>query len=266
MGFFHQVQAAWQHAAGQVEKTYSHARDELDKSLKNLNKSLRLPFPVPTVDQLEELGFDIADLALALEILMSPLGKIILPVILAYYAFLETQARGRLKPIPKPLRDYLQPYYHNDLGQVHYAEHIETLTPGTAVTIDQHIFFPAMGRPMDFYGDFAGQTCYDTGIAIGKGWCDLKWLCHELQHTTQCHEMGGAVPEALVVIGEIPQAFIEALAKGRVTFYDIAGSQMNVHNLMRIEVEARRKAKRLITESDDITNKIIEWKASTATS
>jgi hypothetical protein len=167
-----------------------------------------LGFPPATRTDLVAAGLTPLPPALA-GLLLNPAA---VGIVVSFFAFLERQARDKLKPIPEPLRDRLKPFYAVDLDTVRYAEGIDTLQEGNAVTVDRHIFFP---EPIDL---------------TKRG--DAHWLFHELQHCVQYAALGGKVPFLRKYLGQV----VDGVVKSR-TF--------NVHDLLELEREADATADRV---------------------
>ncbi|WP_438040517.1 hypothetical protein [Sorangium sp. So ce128] len=157
-----------------------------------------------------------ADLAIAS--VAAGLSPAAAALIASYFQFLEVQASGKLKAIPEPLRGWLQPHYGVDLGNVYYAENINTIH-GQAITVERHIYFP---RPIDLN---------DCG--------DIKWLIHELQHCEQYRVLGGHVQFMVKYISQVAAELPAIIARLAQTG---SFSSEEAHDRLGLEAEAIQKA------------------------
>jgi Domain of unknown function (DUF4157) len=163
-----------------------------------------LGYPVAGLADLREAG--LADLLPLLS--RAALNPVAIAIVLSYFAFLERQGRDRFRSIPQPLRGRLQPFYRkSDLGEVLYAEGVNTLEQGVAVTVDRHVFFP---------------VALDLGEPV-----NVRWLAHELQHCEQYADRGGRLPFLRDYLGQ-------ALDKV------VANRSVNVHDVIELEQDAER--------------------------
>ncbi len=132
----------------------------------------------------------------------------------AYFLYLETQAEGKLKPIPDPLRSWLQPHYNIGLNEIYYAENIDTVH-GQAITVEDHIYFPS---------------------AVNLSKCDdACWIMHEIEHSVQYRTMGGKVPFVAKYAAQIATNIIQT-------------QSFDVHDVLDIEADADAKADGLKNE------------------
>jgi hypothetical protein len=77
-------------------------------------------------------------------------GALAIPIVELYISYVEGQARGKYKPLPQWLKLVLQEKasqdqndpYEIDLNRVGYAEGIDTVQTGNAMTIGYNIHFP----------------------------------------------------------------------------------------------------------------------------
>ena len=198
--------------------------------------------------QLEDLLIGLVGTDL-LWILLGPVeGPLLVALILAYFTFLEKQAQGKFQAIPKDLQDFLQPHYGLDLGEIRYAEGLNLIQPAPAITLDKHIYISetiwGTGH-MDYYDDFKDssgnyQVCYV--VRQVAGWCSLRVLAHELQHSYQCKVLGGKSAAVLKYIAQLPLAVILAALRG-------GGANkiyMNTHELIGMEDEAKQKERAVV--------------------
>ncbi|KAJ5188418.1 hypothetical protein N7491_004743 [Penicillium cf. griseofulvum] len=159
------------------------------------------------------------------------------PIAQAYIQYVEGQARGKYKSLPRWLKLILQEKasYDIDLTEVSYAEGIDTLQSGNAITFGYCIHFPTTINLDDL------QPNRD----------DVHWMLHELEHVVQYKRIGGV---NAFVIKYVVQATITGSWKG-----DITGSWKeninNIHDNMDIERDAANKADSLL---DSVLQKLSE--------
>jgi hypothetical protein len=174
-------------------------------------------FPVPKPEDWPQKAADFVR-----GVIDAGLAPIVSGIVGAYFLFLETQANGKLKQIPEPLRSWLQPHYNIGLEEVYYAERIDTifLVDGkpAAVTVENHIYFP---QRIDL------SNCDDA-----------HWLMHELEHSVQYRTLGGKVPFVTKYAAQIPE---KIMSKG--TF--------SPHDVLEMELKAEAKANSLKQEICD---------------
>jgi len=172
-----------------------------------------LPFPYKNPRELFQAFADLAVTAVA-----AGLSPVAAGLIANYFQYLESQASGKLKSIPDPLRGWLRGHYGIDVGRIYYAENVNTIH-GQAVTVDRHIYFPS---------------------SIDLNNCDdIKWLIHELEHCQQYHVMGGhakfMVKYIAQVAADLPNIIQELAQSG-------AFDSEKAHDRLGIEGEAIQKA------------------------
>ncbi|KAJ5668668.1 hypothetical protein N7462_009738 [Penicillium macrosclerotiorum] len=152
------------------------------------------------------------------------------PIAKAYIEYVEAQARGKYKPLPKWLKLVLQELkaYDVDLSKVCYAEGINTLQEDNAITFGNNIHFP---RAINI-------DRYDNGAKS-----DVHWILHELEHVVQYKKLEGIsafVNKYIIQAGVGSIQHIEKLGKSWPSFVN------KVHNSMPIEIDAENKANQMI--------------------
>lgn len=151
------------------------------------------------------------------------------PVARAYIDFVETQARGKYKPLPLWLKLVLQKMdiYDFDLTRVFYAEGINTLQEDNAITFGYNIHFP---RAINL--DRFDWNARD----------DIHWLLHEMEHVAQYKALGGVTAFVYKYIVQAGVGTLEQLGKSWTDFVN------KIHDNIPIEVDAEAKADKYIEQ------------------
>ncbi|KAL3441716.1 hypothetical protein BJX65DRAFT_243945 [Aspergillus insuetus] len=138
-----------------------------------------------------------------------------------YIQYVKRQARGKYGPLPWWLKLVLKETasYNIDLSRVNYAEGIDTLQSGNAITFGYSIHFP---RKLNL-------------DRMGPDRNDVHWMLHELEHVVQYKTTG--VVNAFV-IKYVAQA-VTSIGSWKVHIN-------NIHDNMAIERDAESKADNLL--------------------
>ena len=151
------------------------------------------------------------------------------PVAQEYIRYIEKQVHG-YKPLPRWLKLVLQELdaYDVDVTAIGYAENIDTLQDGFAVTIGNNIHFP-------------GAINLGENGPGSEG--DVKTMLHELEHVVQYKRHGGVTSFLLKYVVQAGVGSLESLQKIGKSWKDFV---LKVHDNMDLEKDADSKADSLI--------------------
>jgi hypothetical protein len=141
----------------------------------------------------------------------------------AYIAFLEKQAQGKFKGLPRWMRIVLetQGQYDFDLGLVSYAEGINTVH-GMNITFGYNIFC-------------TGAVALEQSSASAA---DVALILHELEHVSQYRKHGGLAPFLVKYVVNAGAETIKLVSRGE---YET----INLHDSINLERDAENKSQRI---------------------